>query len=106
MQKIVTYCLLILFSFVFSNETISYFAKKITNGVVSELSDFEGEEDTSESEKSDEKEKKEFSENLFCSNHYWLVTYSQLNFTRPGNFIFSTADYSQTVYSPPEYTAI
>ncbi|MES2592487.1 MAG: hypothetical protein V4608_11425 [Bacteroidota bacterium] len=105
MKKVVTYCLLILFLFVFSNETISYFTKKITNGIVTDLSDFEGEED-SESEKSDEKEKKEFSENLFNLDHCRLASFNHLNYIRSGDFIFSTSDYSQTVYSPPEYTVI
>lgn len=108
MQKLITYCLLILFSFAYSYESIKYFSKGFGDISIACLADFDCEEKNSESEKSNNKnEKLNFAEDLFHKNK---LLYNSLLFgiIQPGswgsnqNSNFSSSDYSQQVYSPPE----
>ena len=104
MQKNLSYNLLILFSFAFSCETINDFAKKINYELITVVTDFENEGDTSELETKDECKKKEFNDDYYCYLSYKLVAITHLNFAPLTDFVFSSSNYSQVVFSPPERT--
>lgn len=108
MQKIITYSLLILFSFAYSYETIKYFSKILGDNSIVCIDDFDCEEKSSESEKSNKKnEKVNFSEDIYFNNKHpnnnliaAILEPGSLDSNQ--NINFSSADYSQQVYSPPE----
>lgn len=102
MQKIITYNLLFLFSLAFSYETISFFSKKISDTFLAE--DINGCENNSQEsdEPGDENEKRDSLEDLYLHQTPDLTVICQSYFQQHTDFIFSTSDYSGTVYSPPE----
>ena len=108
MKKIITYSLLILFSFAYSYETIKYFSKAFDGVSIAWIDNFDCEEKESESEKSSEKnEKLNFSEDFYLNHKLFNNTLisGQLEAGNLGsnqNIDFSSSDYSQKVYSPPE----
>lgn len=108
MKKITTYCLLVLFSFAYSFETIKYFSKAFDGVPIVWMDDFDCEEKQSETEKSTEKnEKLNFAEDFYLNHKHYNNTLisGQLESGRLGskqNPDFSSSDYSQKVYSPPE----
>lgn len=106
MKKIITYCLLILFSLAYSYETIKYFSKVFDGCSIALIDNFDCEE--KESEKGNEKnEKLNFAE-YFYLNHKHInntLIAGQLDAGSMGsaqNIDFSSSDYSQKVFSPPE----
>lgn len=99
LTKVITYCLLFLFSLAFSYETISYFSEKIGSDFQLALNEYEAESDT---ESDDENEKKESLEDLYFHVAEDLFIFSQSKASLFAHFTFSSSDYSQTVYSPPE----
>lgn len=99
--------MLILFSFAFSNETISYFSKTIGNTSIDWISDFDCEGESSQSEKSGKNEKLNFSEDLILNTRLYNNKLLSDHFAGSAsgssqNINFSSSDYSQQVYSPPE----
>lgn len=106
LQKVITYSLLVIFSFAYSYETISYFSKALGDNSISWLANFDWEENDSESEKSNEKnEKLNFSEDFFFNLKHNNIIPGQLDLRCLGHkqyIDFSSSDYSQQVYSPPE----
>ena len=108
LSKIITYCLLIIFSLAYSYETIKYFSTTIGDTSICWLDNFDCEEKSSESEESNkENEKLNFSEDLLL-NHKNLynnliacyIESSNKGFNQSINF--SSSNYSLQVYSPPE----
>ncbi len=99
MKKAITYSLLFLFSLAFSYETLTYFSKKLSEDFQTSVNDYESESD---SESDDESEKKELLEGLYLNESHDLTIASQANSAHFIDFIFSSSDYSQTIYSPPE----
>lgn len=102
LTKAVTYCLLFLFSVAFSYETISCFSEKTDSDFQVARNDYEAENDT---ESDDENEKKESLEDLYFHPARYLSVFSQSKASLFTHFTFSSSDYSQTVYSPPEQLA-
>jgi len=106
LQKFITYCLLILFSFAYSYETIKYFSKAFDGVSIVWIDNFDCEE--KESEKNSEKnEKLNFSEDFYLNHKHFNNTLmaGQLelaSLSSNQNIDFSSSDYSQKVYSPPE----
>lgn len=106
MKKIITYCLFILFSFAYSYETINYFSKVFDGASIAWIDSFDCEE--KESEKGNEKnEKLNFAEDFYLNHKHFNNTLiaGQLEFTSLSskqNIDFSSSDYSQKVFSPPE----
>lgn len=100
MKNVIAYSLLFVFSFAYSYEAIAFLTKKVSNGICAETQDVEGEEDTSE--EGSDNEKKEFLDNFLFHGPHNFISTIQSNYKPIGDFIFSSADYSQTVYSPPE----
>lgn len=106
LKKIITYCLLIIFSFAYSYETIKCFSKTFDGVSIAWIDNFDCEE--KESEKSSEKnEKLNFSEDFYLNHKHFNNTLiaGQLEAGSLGstqNPDFSSSDYSQKVYSPPE----
>ena len=98
LRKVITYSLLILFSLVFSYETITYFSKKIYD-TSHMANDYEAENDA---ESDDENEKKDPLEDWFFHNNEDLEIITQLRKADFTHITVSSSDYSQTIYSPPE----
>lgn len=71
----------------------------MSDGFQIAVAGYEAESDT---ESDDEKEKKESVEDLYFLESHDLKFVSQMHSPQFTNFIFSSSDYSQTVYSPPE----
>jgi hypothetical protein len=88
--------------FAFNCKAISYYLHLCDDSIVF-AQDMDCEEEKTESEKSGEKdEKKEFSEYLFSSKVYSIVLTNSLTFTSKTNQIFTTSDFSNTIYCPPD----
>jgi hypothetical protein len=108
MQKAISCFLLVLFSFAYSYEALKYFSKSLGDNSISWVDDSDSEEGKTESEKSKEKnEKFNFSEDFYlnhlCYNNTLIYNLSYLAILNSQqNPNFSSADYSQKVYSPPE----
>ncbi len=103
MQKIISYSLLILFSVAFSYETAIYFSKKINNKAIAQ--DYEN--DSQESDQSDDNdEKNDLLEDMNCVNSCDFTIFSQHYNSKFAEFIFSSSDYSPTIYCPPELAII
>lgn len=85
---------------------MSYYLHLWDNSIVlTQDSDCEKEEN--ESEKSDEKdEKKEFSECLFSSKLYSLVTTNRLPYSKRSHQMYTSSDYSISIYCPPDLSSI
>lgn len=106
MKKIITYCLLIIFSFAYSYETIKYFSKTFDGVSITWIDNFDCEEKESENG-SEKNEKLNFSEDFYLSHKHFNNTLiaGQLEAGSLGssqNIDFSSSDYSQKVFSPPE----
>jgi hypothetical protein len=99
---------LIIFSFAYSYETVKYFSKIYKGISISLLDnvDFEG-EDKDSGKSNDKNEKLNFSEDLFFINKHLCHNLianpgNSNNFCSLQNVNFSSSDYSQQVYSPPD----
>lgn len=106
LKKIITYCLLIIFSFAYSYETIKYFSKTFDGVSITWIDNFDCEEKESENG-SEKNEKLNFSEDFYLSHKHFNNTLiaGQLEAGSLGssqNIDFSSSDYSQKVFSPPE----
>ena len=103
MKNKVTYILIFLVSFAYSYETIEYFSKTIGDTSIVWIDDIPCQEKNSESEESNEKnEKLNFSDDSYL-NSYLISCHTECgNFCSRQNNNFSSSDYSQVVYSPPE----
>ncbi len=108
LKKIITYCLLILFSFAYSYETIKYFSKVFDGASIAWIDNFDCEEKESESEKGNEKnEKLNFAEDFYLNHKHFNNTLiaGQLelkSLSSKQSIDFSSSDFSQKVFSPPE----
>ena len=103
MKKAVTYILIFLVSFACSYETMEYFSKTIGDTSIAWIDDISCQEKSSESEESNEKnEKKNFSDDSDLNNYPISSHIEPGNFHSKQNSDFSSSDYSQVVYSPPE----
>ena len=103
MKKAVTYILIFLVSFVCSYETVEYFSKTIGDTSIAWVDDIPCQEKSSESEESNEKnEKKNFSDVSDISKYITLSHIELGSIGTKQNNNFSSSDYSQVVYSPPE----
>ncbi|MES2139806.1 MAG: hypothetical protein V4511_08850 [Bacteroidota bacterium] len=106
MKKIIAYCLLILFSFAYSYETIKYFSKVFDGGSIALIDNFDCEE--KESEKGNEKnEKLSFLEDFYLNHKHFNNTLiagllEPTSLSSRQNIDFSSSDFSQKVFSPPE----
>lgn len=100
--------MLIIFSFAYSFETIKYFSKVFNSDSIAWVDSFDCEEKESESEKGSEKnEKLNFSEDFYLNHKHFNNTLiaGQLelsSLSSKQNIDFSSSDYSQKVFSPPE----
>ncbi len=106
LKKIIAYCLLILFSFAYSYETIKYFSKVFDGGSIALIDNFDCEE--KESEKGNEKnEKLSFLEDFYLNHKHFNNTLiagllEPTSLSSRQNIDFSSSDFSQKVFSPPE----
>ena len=101
-KRFILVSILALFSIANSFETISYFYKKINVLAVLDLKDVE--ENNSESEKSNEKTEKSNEFKNLKDLEGLLFSYSEFQKLHiPYQINFSSADFSQVVYSPPEF---
>lgn len=104
LKKTITYSLLILVLFAFNFKAINY-CFKLSDSSIAFIHDCE--EKNSESEKSDEKDKKkDLSEYIYFNNTHTDLIINTLLFTQQSKISFSTSDYSMAVYMPPEQTII
>ena len=100
--------MLVLFSFAYSFETLKHFSKTFEKFSIVWVDDFDCGEEPSESEKSTEKnEKLNFDEDFYLNQKHYnnTLVVGQLDPHLIGskqNPDFSSSDYSQKVYSPPE----
>lgn len=106
LKNIITYILILFISFAYSYETIEYFSKAIGDDSITWADDFDCEENSSEKEDPNE-EKANFDDDWSMNNKYpnnqlipkhfelGILSYRQHN-------RFSSDDYGQEVYSPPE----
>ena len=102
LKKIITYGLLFLLIFVSNCKAISDCLHLCDDSIVFSQ-EIDCEKEKSESEKSDEKdEEKNFSEYLFSCKEYSIAIANSLMFTRKTNQIFTTSDFSNTIYCPPD----
>lgn len=105
MKNIAIYSLIFIFSFSYYYETIEYFLNEIGNTSISWIYNYHCEKNTSEQEKSNEKEEKGeegsfddlFLINKTSSNYIVRALY----YSKQDN-IFSSSDNSQVIFSPPE----
>lgn len=103
MKISVVYLLIFCVSFAFNFETIEYFSNALGNSI-SWMEEFHCEERTAEAEESSEKsEKLKISEYLNSNHHFIIGLIEPSRFSSNQNIDFSSSDYSQVVYSPPEF---
>ena len=92
-------------SIAYNRETINFFSKVIATSIA-QIDDSSCEEKAPESEESEKNEKNEktsFSDDLFL-NRSLISAYTELWNLRSKQYInFSSSDYTQVVYSPPEF---
>jgi hypothetical protein len=83
-------------------ETINCFLKKTASVSIVNTQDL-NEEENSESEKSNEKQEKSgFTHDFSCDAFSIIREAQQIRLSAQKNIDFSSSDYSQVVYSPPE----
>lgn len=108
LKNAVAYIFILLFSMAYSYETVKYISKVMGGTSVSWMDDFHCEEKSPESEESTEKnEKVDFLDDLYLTNKRpnSLLLSGPLELSslwNRQNNIFSSTDFSQEVYSPPE----
>lgn len=103
MKKLFVYTVLLFFLVGFSFETIRFFSEENKVLLGCGVGDFDSENESSESEKSDEKfEKLNFLDGVYSFKYliFSVVGLRQLN--KITHINFCSSDYSQAVYSPPE----
>lgn len=101
MKKGLAYFLLIIVMFAFNYKAISYLLNP-SDDEIAFVFDFEKEK--SESEKSEEKEeKKEISEFLIYRKNNSFVIINKLAFDQTHNFLFTSSDFSNSIYMPPKH---
>ena len=104
MKTITIYIFILLASIAYSFETIEYFTKAVGGDATAWIDDFDCEESDSETEDANE-EQVDFDD--FYLNHKYLhkltLSHIELGFIKSmRNDNFSSTDYGQEVYSPPE----
>ena len=106
MKKAIAYILVFLVSFSYNYETIQFFSKAIGNTSISRMDNFDCEEKGTEKEDSNEKseknEKTGFSEALYFDSDMISAQLELVRLHSKKNHNFSSSDFSQVVYSPPE----
>jgi hypothetical protein len=100
LKKLTIYSIIALLSVAISFETVNYFFKKMNLVLVIDVEDLDCEEKNSESEKATEKF--HFINELFDMACLSLNAIDIAGQNIPQNIHFSSSDYSQVVYSPPE----
>lgn len=104
-QKIYAHLLLLLFVTLFSYETVEYFCGKNFehHETITGILELDEEGGTSEESKEEKDEELKMEDN-FCSELNFFQMFSEQNsLLIQLNQHFSAADYSQKVYSPPEF---
>ena len=103
MKRISVYLLIFLLSFVYSSESIQMLAKALGNKVAfAWMANIENSESNTESEESKEqKEKIEFLGH-YINTQLTLALQGSASLNSSHCINFSSSDYSQTIYSPPE----
>ncbi|MEJ7778555.1 MAG: hypothetical protein WKF68_03100 [Daejeonella sp.] len=105
MKNLVVYGLVFLISFVYTYDTIFFLTRMIGDAQVSWVDSMETTERGAESgESKEQKEKIDFPEHLTHSAHLFLASIGSNTSDTSQNISFSSSDYSQVVYSPPEAT--
>lgn len=99
LKKIITYNLIILVLCAYNYKTVNYYLK-LTNSSSAISQDYDCEEKDSESKKGDEK--KEYPDYIHLEKNHSLLILPMLSFARHSNNLYSSSDYSLTVYSPPD----
>lgn len=103
LKKAVTYFLLIVFSLVNNDETIQYLSSDKSEIIVSRIADFDCENENSEQDEQGENKIDTDLSDDFILSHRVLVCAPDLGvYFFNENCIFSTSDYNQIVFSPPE----
>lgn len=106
MKKGIAYILVFLVTFSYNYEGIQYFSKTIGNTSISRMDNFDCEEKGAEKEDSNEKseknEKTDFSEELYFDSNLISAQLQLVRLHSKKNHNFSSSDFSQVVYSPPE----
>lgn len=101
LKKAITYLLIFIVSFSYNYEAIEYFTEAIGDSPITWVDDLDCEE--KESKESNEKnEKSEYSDELFLDNSLVSAYIELIGLGTMQNHNFSSSDYSQVVYSPPE----
>jgi hypothetical protein len=102
-KKIVTSCLIFLISFATCNETMAYFCKMFSDSSYCWVNNVSCEEKGEESEESVKKsETSDFFHDLFHSHKLIAAFMPDRGFNPNTNHIFSSSDFSEEVYFPPE----
>jgi hypothetical protein len=96
------YILIFVVSFIYNYETIVFFSDAIGKIQVSAIDDVDSGKNNPESEEKEKEQKISYLDDLYMSNHIASVTPESCCITDKHNASFSSSDYSQVVYSPPE----
>ncbi|MBL0046557.1 MAG: hypothetical protein IPP32_00430 [Bacteroidetes bacterium] len=102
-KKILLISILLLFTAASSFESIRLLHQKINPIALLDVKDFDCEEKNSESEKSNEKtDKKNAIDDFYAFSKLSYFTLPQTQKQFHNRINFSSSDYSQVIYSPPE----
>ncbi len=103
-KKLILVSVLALFSIANSFESIHFLYKQFNPIAFLDVSEFDCEENTSESEKSNEKtEKQNYFNDNDAASHLLISCFAGRKSHLHNRINFSSSDYSQVVYSPPEF---
>lgn len=102
MKKVAVYGLIFLISFVCTYETICVLTKVIEDEQISWVDNMECERGAEPGETKEQKEKVDFLEHMHHNNHLTMAYVGLISADASQNISFSSSDYSQVVYSPPE----
>jgi hypothetical protein len=105
MQRPVAILLIILVSYAFSYETIKHFSKSLESDAIEIADGWNASEKSQENKAGDEKKdaKKDFNEYLSLYKPLRLMVGHCHAIAQASNTKEDTADFSQLVYSPPEF---
>lgn len=103
MKAVTTYILVFLIAFAHNFDTIKLVSEAIGQNAIVWVDDFDCDEKSEENEKSKEKsEKSDFFDDFYLDNNLISQQIELLRIHSKQNTNFSSSDYSQVVYSPPE----
>jgi len=102
LKKVTVYGLIFLISFIYTYETICVLTKVIGDDHISWVDSMECERGAEPGESKEQKEKVDFLEHVYHNNHFSMAYIGLFSFDTSQNISFSSSDYSQMVYSPPE----